>query len=593
MPAKRKGSRANKVAAVNAEASEEEAVINSSQEESSQDSIDNQDIENDEPSVDAAMEASENSADEGVDAVTASEDQMEVDTKENKESDLTDDNEADPTEKDNETEPTEGDKDDIADNDDNENTDAVEKVDSNEEGLSTAVGDKEENSADDNNELEKDENVENTLEDKVESETVEKLETEVDQAKEKIEDKVENVDEDKKKDDTLPKENGNHASEDVKEEAASDTNDETKKEKTDDSSAQIPFFIPSKAEFHKDLDYHYNRRTLLIGPVKLSDLSNETLSNIMQESDYFEVKFSKDKDGNFQGYYEMLFCDTDTAEACALEIEDLSESGIMVQHLNPNEDIKVENNIRDATNSFKRINNSAINAEKIVVVSQLPDTVKEEMIAEKIPNAKAVLIPTSHITHENKRYAYVEVPDKDEVKKMNGKSLTFGELKCKCRGLEELPSVEDVIAELSKYKSTLKSNRDLSQDALNKINEMHRYGTHYERSDYATEQQKEELKNILDLVRKKTKGGKAKEVVKRPVKRTMNNSHSDMPAKHNRMMNSGHYRSESWGQGSFRDYAALGYYGGAMNDQWSDNYRSYRDDYNAMGYQSRRNYMGW
>jgi len=133
----------------------------------------------------------------------------------------------------------------------------------------------------------------------------------------------------------------------------------------------------------------------------------------------------------------------------------------------------------------------------------LPETVKEEMITERIPNAKAVLIPTSHITHENKRYAYVEMVDKEEVKKLNGKTFSFGDLKCKCRNLEDLPSIEEVIGDLSKYKSTLKSNREIAQDALHKINEMHRYGTHYERSEYITDSQKEELKAILELVRKK------------------------------------------------------------------------------------------
>jgi len=329
---------------------------------------------------------------------------------------------------------------------------------------------------------------------------------------------------------------------------------------------QFPLFIPSLDEFHKDMNFHYNSKTLMVGPVQLSDLSNEKLFGVMQEADFFQIKFAKIEDGSFQGYVEMIYASEEAADVCTQEIGELKDTGIIVKHLKADGDVPVDcEDIKSTTQAFQQIENTATAAEKLIVVSQLPDDMTEEKIRESLPESKTIVFPYSHITAERKRYCYVELPNKDLVNQQNGKSLTFGEYSCKTKKIEDLPRVDYVLKQLKSYESVLQAKDPIIDDS-EKLNDLHRYGTHYERSEYVNEETKKKLSSILELVRKKTKG-KAKGMgPMRGMKRPFDGGRAslmDMP-KQRRMGFGGGYRDDGWGMGPSRM--------SGWNDSWGSGY---------------------
>lgn len=339
---------------------------------------------------------------------------------------------------------------------------------------------------------------------------------------------------------------------------------------------QFPLFIPSLEEFHKDMDYHYNSKTLMVGPVQLSDLSNEKLFGVMQEAEFFQIKFAKVEDGSFQGYVEMIYSSEEAADVCTQEITELKDAGIIVKHLRSEGEVPVDcDDIKSTTNSFQQIENTATQAEKLIVVSQLPDEITEENIRESLPESKTIVFPHSHITNERKRYCYVEMATKDLVNQQNGKSLTFGEFSCKTKKIEDLPRVEYVLKQLKTYENILQA-KDPIIDDTEKLNDLHRYGTHYERSEYVTEENKKKLGSILELVRKKTKGKAKNMPPMRGMKRPYGGDRAslmDMP-KQRRMGFGGGYRDDGWGMGPSR-------FGGGYDNNWQSGgygggYRSFR-----------------
>jgi len=347
----------------------------------------------------------------------------------------------------------------------------------------------------------------------------------------------------------------------------------------------FPLFIPSLDEFHKDMNFHYDSKTLMVGPVQLSDLSNEKLFGVMQEADFFQIKFAKVEDGSFQGYVEMIYSSEEAADACTQEIGELSDAGIIVKHLKQTAEGSVDcEDIKSTTNAFQQIENTASAAEKLIVVSQLSDEITEEKIREALPEAKTIVFPMSHLTNERKRYCYVELPSKDAVNQQNGKSVTFDDHSCKTKKIEDLPRVEYVLKQLKTYENVLQA-KDPIIDDTDKLNDLHRYGTHYERSEYVDEDTKGQLSSILELVRKKTKG-KAKNMqsmrgMKRPYGGDSRASLMDLPKQRRMGYGGGGYRDDGWNNSG---YSRMGW-----NDSWQ------QSNYGGGGYRSFRGgrNQGW
>lgn len=275
------------------------------------------------------------------------------------------------------------------------------------------------------------------------------------------------------------------------------------KETTD----RIPLFIPSLNEFRKDLGLSYDNRTLMIGPVKFTDLNRGKLSIVVQKADYCQVKLAKQDNGVLQGYLELMYNSESLALSCLSELDSYKNSGVIVKHM-----IHVDNKVIDdedvkaSIGLNGKIENSDASAEKVVVLSQLSPSITIEDIKEKIPEAKTVLFPVSHITNERKSYAFVEVPQYKNVKYHDGWSVTFGEQKSKCHKLERIPKVINVLKDLRKFKGRLDKKEQLDSLAKAELKALNNYGIHYQRSEWVDEEKKESLKTLSGDISKGMRG---------------------------------------------------------------------------------------
>jgi len=295
------------------------------------------------------------------------------------------------------------------------------------------------------------------------------------------------------------------AVEEVKEEAVENGSDVEMKDEAengDDKADKIPLFIPSINEFRKDLGYNYDSRTLMVGPVKFNELNRGKLSIVTQKAEYVQVKLAKQGNNDLQGYLELMFPTEAHAVACMGELDAYKNNGVVVKHMKhvDNKPVDVDD-VRAALGGRGKIDNSDAAAEKVVVVSQLPPEVTAEEIKEQIKEATTVVFPNSHVTNERKSYAYVEVPLYKNVRYHDGWNLKFGENKCKCKKLERIPKVTEVLRDLRKYKQRLVKKEQLDALAKEELNTLHKYGTHYERSEWVDDEKKESLKELLETYR--------------------------------------------------------------------------------------------
>jgi len=280
-----------------------------------------------------------------------------------------------------------------------------------------------------------------------------------------------------------------------------ETNEDTEvgdeNEETDDG---IPLFIPSLNEFHRDLGESYNPRTLNVGPVSFTDLNRGKLSLVIQKADYCQVKLAK-KDGVLKGYLELMFESEEVATSCLSELESYKEKDVIVKHLKRVDDKPVDvSDIKASLDITTKINSDAV-AERIVVVTQLPTEVTAEEIKEKIKEATSVMFPQSQLTNERKSYAYVELPYHRNAQYHNGWNLTFGEQKSKCRMLEQIPKVGNVLADLRKFESRVEKKEPLDPIARWQLKELLKHGIHYSRSEYIDAEKKESLNSLMEAGR--------------------------------------------------------------------------------------------
>jgi len=263
----------------------------------------------------------------------------------------------------------------------------------------------------------------------------------------------------------------------------------------------IPLFIPSLNEFYRELGENYNPRTLMVGPVKFTELNRGKLSIVTQKAEFCQVKLAK-QDGVLQGYLELMFESEEQATSCLVELESYKANGVIVKHLKRVEDKAVDiADIRDSLSITSKMDNSSSAAERCIVVTQLPSEVTAEEIKEKIKEATTVVLPCSHVTNERKSYAYVELPYFRNAKYHSGWNLTFGEKKSKCHMLERIPKVGNVIGELKKYQKRVEKKEVLDQTAKQSLKELLNHGVHYERSEYVDDEKKESLKSLMEACR--------------------------------------------------------------------------------------------
>jgi len=299
------------------------------------------------------------------------------------------------------------------------------------------------------------------------------------------------------------------AAEPVKEEHDAEENgdDIEMKDETDnndgDSKDANPLFVPSINEFRKDLGHYYNSRTLMVGPVKFTELNRGKLSIVTQKAEYCQVKLAKNETGVLQGYLELVFETEDMAVTNKADLEKSVDSTVMVKHMKQvdGKPVDIEDLISESVGVNGKIDNTDSAAEKMLVVTQLPADATAASIKEHIKEARSVLFPLSHVTNERKNYAYVEVPYYKNVKYHNGWNVKFGEHKSKCFSMEKIPRVMDVLKDLRSYKPTLKKNEELDVMTKQELKMLQRHSIHYQRSEWVDDSRKESLKELSELVR--------------------------------------------------------------------------------------------
>jgi len=294
--------------------------------------------------------------------------------------------------------------------------------------------------------------------------------------------------------------NGSNTDVEMKEE---DNEADVDDKETEEKKEVTPLFVPSINEFRRDLGHYYNSRTLIVGPVKFTELNRGKLSIVTQKAEFCQVKLAKGDNGVLQGYIELVFESEDQAVSALAELESYTSTGVIIKHMKyvDNKPVDIEDVVSQSIGLNGKIENTDASAEKVLVVSQLPADVTAADIKEKLKEARTVLFPVSHVTGEKKSYAYVELPFYKNVKYHEGWNLTFGEHKSKCKILERIPKVQEVLRDLRNLKPRFQKKEDLGVIGIQELKSLMRHGTHFQRSEWVDDEKKESLKTLLEASR--------------------------------------------------------------------------------------------
>jgi len=260
---------------------------------------------------------------------------------------------------------------------------------------------------------------------------------------------------------------------------------------------KIHGYLPAIHEWRNDLCHHYEAMSVKMGPITLEHLSNEKIFESLQNSQHFQIRLKRiSREDDFTGHITVSFEDDEFAAETASDLTKACPD-VIVKHTKPVDDKPVD--VTDIIKSERDLHNKVTPPiQNIIVLSRLfPETTENE-IQEKFPTAKSILIPKDSRTNEPRLYAYVEMPTKQEVDKLDGTHITLGEdenaRKIQLYKLKRYPPVGTVIKKLESEKELFSSKRPVSQIPIEQreaLIELYRLGCHYERSMYINEKKRE------------------------------------------------------------------------------------------------------
>lgn len=285
--------------------------------------------------------------------------------------------------------------------------------------------------------------------------------------------------------------------------------DDEEEEFTKRRKEKIHGYLPAIHEWRNDLSHHYESLSVKLGPISLEHLSNEKIFESLQTSQHFQIRLKRlERADDFTGHITVSFQDENEAAKTASELQE-SCNDVNIKHTKP-----VDGKPVDISDIIKAERSLHVRATppvgNIIVMSRLYPDITENDIREKIPLAKSILIPKDMKTEESRLYAYIEMPDRVDVEKLDGQSITFGEGEDKrtiqLYKLKRYPPVTTVIKKLEGEKELFASKRDPSNippEKKKELLELFRLGCHYERSLYISDKKREIVAENMKKFRQK------------------------------------------------------------------------------------------
>ncbi|KAI0231271.1 hypothetical protein LSAT2_018366 [Lamellibrachia satsuma] len=181
---------------------------------------------------------------------------------------------------------------------------------------------------------------------------------------------------------------------------------------TKDLPLQSPSFVkqhltPMKV-MRQDVSHVNYKKSVLVYPVTLADFQDPTLLGYLEESQQFKINFhDRLKEHNTDGFLTLRFRTITQADNATERLKQWRDGVIVRNRLSYDCINKLLNEVREI--------DWAGEAQYMVFVRFLPDTVSEEALDQLIPGSISVDIPT-HFKGGSRDYAYLTYKSPDEAK---------------------------------------------------------------------------------------------------------------------------------------------------------------------------------